>query len=369
LDSELSDTSAIKTQLMAGQVALQIFLFFFIGYCVNRLIRVPLAVVESEFSNIMQGNLDNELDISIQDEMGDLLCKTQTMNAYLRTMVDEVVNSGNAMQEQIREVDSRIAGVAANALIEQDHVQKIAQAMDEFSASAAEVSSMAADSMADAQAMQGTVEENSRNMELSINASNKVAETVQSSSRTIADLGASIQKIGAIANAIKEIADQTNLLALNAAIEAARAGEQGRGFAVVADEVRKLAERTASSTKDIASTIGEISAISGAAVQTMQGAVTEVEAGITLIRKNGEGLKEIMSAAVSVAGRIEHIATAAKEQSVAGHEMAGSLVNVAALVDSNAHAAEATKELADNLTLSAAELKKAGYPLTKCAAG
>ena len=368
LDAELTNAQAIHTQLLAGQITLQLFLFFFIGYCVKKLIRNPLAIVDREFGNIMQGDLNNELDISIQDELGGLLCKTQTMNAYLRTMVDEIATSGDAMRVQIREVYGRVSGVADNAIVEQDHIQKIAQVVEEYSASVEGVSSMAVDSLKDAQAMQNTVEENNRNMELSISASNKVAETVQSSSRTIADLGASIQKIGTIAKAIKEIADQTNLLALNAAIEAARAGEQGRGFAVVADEVRKLAERTASSTKDIASTIGEISAISEAAVQSMEGAVGEVETGISLIRKNGDGLKEIMNAAVNVAGRIDHIVTAAKEQSTAGHEIASSLEGIASLVDKNTHAAREAKEVADNLTIAAVELKKAGYPLTKFAA-
>lgn len=367
LDTELSDVPAIKTQLMVGQIALQIFLFFFIGYCVSKLIRDPLAIVDREFGNIMQGDLDNELDISVQDEMGGLMCKTQTLNAYLRTMVDEIVNSGNAMQGLVRDVDSRVSGVATNALVEQDHVLKIAQVMEEFSASVEGVSSMAVDSLTDARAMQNTVEQNNRNMELSISATSKVAATVQLTSKTISDLGVSIQNIGVIANTIKEIADQTNLLALNAAIEAARAGEQGRGFAVVADEVRKLAERTASSTKDIAITIGKISTISESAVLSMQSAVNEVETGISLIRKNGDGLKDIMNAAVSVAGRIDHIVSAAKEQSVAGHEIASSLEGIAALVDSNTVAVKEAKEVAGNLAISAVELKKAGYPLTKCA--
>ena len=206
--------------------------------------------------------------------------------------------------------------------------------------------------------MKKTVAENSRNMELSITATSKVTETVQSSSRAISDLGASIHKIDTIANTIKEIADQTNLLALNAAIEAARAGEQGRGFAVVADEVRKLAERTAASTKDISHTIVEINAASDAAVQSMQAAVSEVETGITLIRKNGDGLKEILAAAESVSGRIEHIASASREQSAAGQSVADSLEKVTGLVDSNAHSAQEAKLSANALTDSVEELKR-----------
>jgi PAS domain S-box-containing protein len=357
----------MEIQTLLGQVALHVFLFFFIGYCVKRYVRQPAEAVDKEFRNIMEGKLDTELDLSTHDEMGSLMCQIQTMQCYLRTMVDEIVTPVSQMQRRIIDMDARVSGVADNAVTEQDHIQKIASTMEEFSQSVAEVANMAADSLNDARAMKKIVEENNRNMELSVDATTKVANTVQSSSKTISDLGASIKEIGTIANAIKDIADQTNLLALNAAIEAARAGEQGRGFAVVADEVRKLAERTSTSTKDIARTIAEINSISDAAVISMHGAVTEVETGIALIRKNGEGLKEIMGATVTVSERIDHIAMASKEQSVAGESVAQSLERMTALVDNNTQSAGEAKVAADELRKSAAELRKAGYPLTKCA--
>ncbi|BBI98738.1 methyl-accepting chemotaxis protein [Ferrigenium kumadai] len=359
----------MEMQTIGGQIALHIFLFFFIGYCVNRYVDRPANAVKREFRNVMEGNLDSELDISIWDEMGFLLCEIQTMQTYLRTMVDEIVTPVAQIQKRIEDMDARVSGVADNAVTEQDHIQQIASTMEEFSQSVAEVANMADDSLKDARAMQKIVEENNRNMELSIAATSKVSDTVQSSSKTISDLGASIEKIGVIANAIKDIADQTNLLALNAAIEAARAGEQGRGFAVVADEVRKLAERTATSTKDIAKTIGEINAISEAAVQSMHGAVSEVESSIGLIRKNGEGLKEIMSASVNVAERVDHIAMASREQSAAGESVANSLERITGLVDNNTHSAKDAKAAAEELASSADELRKAGYPLTKCGLG
>jgi len=357
----------MEMQTFAGQIALHIFLFFFIGYCVKRYVHRPLNAVDKEFRNIMEGNLDTELEIYVRDEMGSLLCEIQSMQCYLRTMVDEIATPVSKMQKQVAEVDGKVTVVAANALTEQDQIQTIAATMEQFSQSIAEVASMAADSLAEMKQTQGIVEQNNANMSLSIDATSKVAGTVKSSSKTIADLGVSIQKIGVIANTIKEIADQTNLLALNADIEAARAGEQGRGFAVVADEVRKLAERTATSTKDIANTISEITAISNEAVKSMGGAVIEVESGIELIRKNGDGLREIMAATVTMSERIDHIAIASKEQSAAGESVAKSLEQITGLVDENTRSVQMTKTAAEDLAKSADELSKAGYPLTKCA--
>ncbi|MDD4912515.1 MAG: methyl-accepting chemotaxis protein [Sideroxydans sp.] len=367
LKTEMDRIHAVERNVIIGQIALQVFLFFFIGYSVDVFIRRPLKEVDKEFRNIMEGNLDTELDLSIHDEMGTLLCEIQTMQAYLRTMVDEITTPVAKMQAQVQEVDGKVSGVAANALTEQAQIQTISATMGTFSQSIADVANMANDSLIEMRRTQTIVEQNNSNMGLSIAATSKVAETVKTSSKTISDLGESIQKIGTIANSIKEIADQTNLLALNAAIEAARAGEQGRGFAVVADEVRKLAERTAISTKDIASTIAEINAISNEAVKAMGGAEAEVEAGISLIRKNGDGLQEIMRATVTMSDRIDHIALASKEQSAAGENVAHSLAQINRLVDENTYSVQLTKQATEELAKSADELSKAGHPLTNCA--
>ncbi len=366
LKEDFERIHVMEMKVMAGQIALQLFLFFFIGYCVDRFIHRPLSQVDKEFRNIMEGNLDTELDITVQDEMGKLLCAIQTMQTYLRTMVDEIVTPVVKMRERVRAVDEKVGVVANNAVTEQAQIQSIAATMEQFSQSIAEVANMASDSLTEMKRTQGIVEENNVNMGLSIDATTKVAATVQRSSKTISDLGASIERIGKIANSIKEITDQTNLLALNAAIEAARAGEQGRGFAVVADEVRKLAERTASSTKDITKTISDITEISQEAVKSMGEAVVEVESGITLIRSNGERLKDVMDATVSMSQRIDHITLSSKEQSVAGENVAKRLEHISGLVDENARSSQQTRDAAAELAKSADELSKAGYPLTKC---
>ena len=367
ISTRLHTDTATDMQLLGGQVALQVFLFVYIGHCVVKYVSSPLEVIKHEVRNVLQGNFDTETDISVGDEVGNMCCEITNMQTYLRMLVDEIAASARAISAHSSALDTQVTGVTDNALVEQEQVQGIAATMEEFSHSVAEVANMASDSLNDATATRRIVEENNQHMDRSIEATTRVVDAVSTSSRTIAELGESVLKIGAIANVIKEIADQTNLLALNAAIEAARAGEQGRGFAVVADEVRKLAERTANSTKDIAQTIGKIRVVTDTAQQAMGSAVSEVETGIAMIRKNGEGLKEIMTATVKVANHVENIALATREQSAAGERVAQSLERISLLVDGNVQLVTQAKTASGALSLSAIELKKAGYPLTKCA--
>jgi aerotaxis receptor len=363
----LNTDPATELELIGGQAALHVFLYFFIGYCMVHFVRDPLAQARNEIRAVLQGRFDSEMDISVGDEVGEMCREITNMQTYLRMMVDDIAASGRSIRQQIKVLEQRVSEMTDNTLVEQEQIQSIAAAMEQFSQSVDEVSHMAADSLSDTQRMEGIVEENDRNMHLSTDAAGKVADTVRLSSQTITDLGLAIEKIGVIANTIKEIADQTNLLALNAAIEAARAGEQGRGFAVVADEVRKLAERTASSTKDIAMTVTEITGTSDAAVRSMHGVVSEVETSISLIKLNGEGLVEVKASSRSVAGRVKHIADASKEQSEAGRAVARSLERITSLVDQNTAAVHTANDATRALTISADELSRAGYPLTQCA--
>jgi aerotaxis receptor len=204
-------------------------------------------------------------------------------------------------------------------------------------------------------------------MHQSITATGRVVVAVQASSGTIADLDRAIAKIGVITQVIREIADQTNLLALNAAIEAARAGEQGRGFAVVADEVRKLAERTASSTRDIAVTVGEIRSVTDNAVASMQRAVTEVDQGNAMISASEQGLTRVTAVSREVAEMAQHIAFAAREQAEAGKQVASSMERIAGLIDGNVEAAQEAERAVQELLATAFDLRSTvgGFRLIK----
>ena len=347
----------IQLGLTIGQITLQIFLFFLIGVAVKKFIRRPLEQAMEQFGKIIQGDLSSQIDISKLDEMGKLLCELQTMQAHIQVMLDEMGLAASTIQERCGSLDAQIIQVADQSLEQQDHVQQIASAMEELSQSVSEVASAANESAIAAIESQKIIESNNQRMQMSMDATSRVVQAVQLSSRTITDLEEEIQKIGAITKVIKEIADQTNLLALNAAIEAARAGEQGRGFAVVADEVRKLAERTSTSTGNISGMVQTIHTVTQTAVSSMNQAVAEVEQGIAMTRENVDGLHQIMKASKQVTDGAQHIANASKEQSLASEDVARNLSHITNLVEHNSKAAEMAKAASSELTRTAAELQ------------
>jgi methyl-accepting chemotaxis protein len=181
-----------------------------------------------------------------------------------------------------------------------------------------------------------------------------IADTVAAAAKTIQIVGDSSQDISAIVQVIKDVADQTNLLALNAAIEAARAGEQGRGFAVVADEVRKLAERTAQATMDIGSMIESMQSRAGEAVRTMEQAVTYVEGGVQLASQAGESMGQISSGARRTVTAVNEISDALQEQSVASSEIAGNVERIAQMSAENCTATQQAHATVEQLQALAA---------------
>jgi methyl-accepting chemotaxis protein len=177
----------------------------------------------------------------------------------------------------------------------------------------------------------------------------EIASSIKSAASTIEELGTSSQEIGEIVLTIKDIADQTNLLALNAAIEAARAGEQGRGFAVVADEVRKLAERTAKATEEIAEKIRNIQTKSNASVNAMNQSSKQAEGGVSLANDAMRALEEIVSATKGAMDMIQRIAVATEELSATSEEIAQNMETIKENVNATVRMIEAVREIATKL--------------------
>jgi methyl-accepting chemotaxis protein len=184
----------------------------------------------------------------------------------------------------------------------------------------------------------------------------EIADTVQESSRTVASLGERSTQIGTIISSIKEIAEQTNLLALNAAIEAARAGEQGRGFAVVADEVRKLAERTSSATREITEMIATIQSETGSAVSAMEKGMVQVQSGTSEAARSGESLRDILEQINAVATQVSQIAAAAEEQTVSTASISQNIETIKETIHVTSREAKTSATAANEMNAVAEEL-------------
>ena len=235
-------------------------------------------------------------------------------------------------------------------------VKRQAAATEEFSQSVQEVAANAHDTASAARESLAQVNTSNTNISQSMDATTRVVDAVQASNSTIDQLNQSIAKIGDITRVIADIASQTNLLALNAAIEAARAGEQGRGFAVVADEVRKLAERTTTSTADINNTVNEIQAVTAQAVHSMDIAAHEVDTGIGKLRESVAGLEGITHSSRQVSQMSEQISEAARQQGIASEEVATNMQRITDLIERNNVSALSAKQAAEDLLVTAHQL-------------
>lgn len=335
------DTTKARSMQIGGAV-LALLLGIFAAIIITRQITRPLQQTLEVVNRIASGDLTHTITITRRDELGVLQQGIQRMGATLRDLIsgirDGVTQIASAAEELSAVTEQTSAGVN-NQKIETDQV---ATAMQEMSATVHEVARNAeqasvAAANADTQARDGD-----KVVGEAITQIEKLASEVLRSSDAMTLLEQESDKIGKVMDVIKAVAEQTNLLALNAAIEAARAGEAGRGFAVVADEVRGLAQRTQQSTEEIESLIAGLQNGTRQVSQIMLGSRALTDNSVALTRKAGTSLESITQTVSSIQAMNQQIAAAAEQQSSVADEISRSIVNVRDVCEQTAEASEET---------------------------
>jgi methyl-accepting chemotaxis protein len=271
------------------------------------------------------------------------------MQNTLRKMIEDIVRGSEQLAMASDQLLHASEEVAKRSQSQSESASSMAAAVEEMTVSIGQVAENAHEAHSISVQSGDLSKRGTLVIQSAANEMNKISEAVQSSSAIIEDLGRQSSQITSIVNTIREIADQTNLLALNAAIEAARAGEQGRGFAVVADEVRKLAERTSRSTIEITATVEKIQLGTRNAVVSMETGVKQASKGVDLAGQAGQSITEISDGALRVMSVVNAISDSIREQGTASSDVARSIEHIARISEESASAVKDTASAARHL--------------------
>ncbi len=328
------------------------------GRWVTLSIMGPLRTASRIAQSIAHGNLSEPIaEPKNQDEASALIRSLATMQRDLRGMI-EVVRSNahgvNGMSERLSQGCHEVAGSSQQQSVA---ASTMAAAASEMTASIEEITRHAQRALDMASQAETLAKDGGRVIHQVVSDMDGIARSAQQSAQVIRTLDKESEAIYSIIQVIKGIADQTNLLALNAAIEAARAGEQGRGFAVVADEVRSLAGRTSASTQEIASMVGSIQQNTREAVISMEEGVAQVDKGMAVTAEVERAIREILQATLSTTELVNDISRTISEQSLASNEIAHQVERIAGMSESNSRVIGETASTTDELSSLAGKLK------------
>jgi methyl-accepting chemotaxis protein len=345
--------------LMIGAGITAVLAGIALAFAVTRSLTVPLDKAVNVANCLARGDLTVAIEVDSRDETGMLLAAMQNMVGNLKKMISEILTGADRVSSTAEQLSASSCQVAEGSRQQSAAASSMAAAVEEMTVSIDQVSSNANEARSASRHSCALSEQGGQVIQNAVAEMAKIEGSVEQSSHIIKSLEEQSSDISAIVQVIKDIADQTNLLALNAAIEAARAGEQGRGFAVVADEVRKLAERTAKSTQEITSMIEKIQGGTRDAVTSMESGASRVNNGVTLANQAGESITQIETEATRVAEVVSAISESLKEQSTASNDIAKNVEIIAHMAEENSSAVQQTAEAAQHLEKLASALQSA----------
>jgi methyl-accepting chemotaxis protein len=354
-----SDTAEYKRSfvVMVVIIAAVLTIAVLLGLFIARSVANPLKKVFETLQRLASGDLSARSDITSKDEMGLLSIELNIMAEKFHETITRLAHNGIEVAAAANQMHSTAEQMATGAEQAAAQTQTIATASEEMAATTNDIAGNCHLAASNAGKVNEAAASGAQIVDETISVMAQIAIRVQESAAMLETLGNRSEEIGEIVGTIEDIADQTNLLALNAAIEAARAGEQGRGFAVVADEVRALAERTTQATKQIALTIKNIQNETRTAVVAMEEGVREVEKGTRDASKSGEALQSILEQIGSLTMQVSQIATAAEEQTATTGEISNNIQQITAVVQLTANGSQESATAAAQLSRLSEEMR------------
>jgi methyl-accepting chemotaxis protein len=344
--------------LIAGFSLGAVFLMVLQSTIFSRSITRPLHETMEAIDAIADGDLTRRISYSGHDELGQMCSRFNSFVAKFNGIMLGLIADANKTAAASTEL-SLTAKMMSEGLEEVvAQANTVATAGEEMAATSSDIAQTCHQAAQSAEQADQAALAGSQVVQKTVSVMGVIAEKVRSAAQTVESLGARSDQIGAIVGTIEDIADQTNLLALNAAIEAARAGEQGRGFAVVADEVRALAERTTRATKEISEMIRSIQVETKGAVLAMEQGNMEVERGTQEASRSGRALEEIIEQINAVSIQTNQIATAAEEQTATTSEISSNMQQITEIVQRSARGADETTAAARELSCMSEELNR-----------
>jgi len=360
----MADIDAVTQSNLLNDTAVKLVLFvlglIIVSWILGKVIIQPLQEMKDRLKDIAEGegDLTKQMDESATDDMGEVAHWFNTFAGKLRGMMVDITAFTEELTTGAEEMSAVTEQTSQGVRKQQAETDQVATAMNEMSATVQEVARNASSASEAAQQADREANTGKKVVAQTIEAIDGLAEEVEKAGQVIQKLEQDSTSIGVVLDVIKGIAEQTNLLALNAAIEAARAGEQGRGFAVVADEVRTLAQRTQQSTQEIRQMIEQLQSGAKNAVKVMAQGKSQAQMSVEQAAKAGVSLESITQVAANISDMNTQIASAAEEQSKVAEEINRNIVNISQVASQTAQDSLRAASSNENFARLTIQLKK-----------